>query len=311
MTKTIILYHARCTDGAAAMWSAWKYFGNNADYIPVGKESKRSRIILNICLEADNVFMCDCMLSPEYIGAIARADTIVHLLDHHISNIEAWNEYLAQPENFDIRPNIRDFTDLTRSGGGLTWDHFHSEKGRPAIIDYVEDLDLWNNTLPDYDSVLSYLRQFVWRSNELIIEKFEEFEQLSPAELVARGKPLDEYKKNLIEKNLSQVMRAKVKVIMPTAQSRMVFTFNVPILNTNHFLDETGNIMAEGESFSIIWQLTSSGEVRASLRSKPGGEDMSKICISLGHDGGGHMHSGGTRFNNLEDMLEHIEFIST
>jgi len=305
MLKTLILYHANCTDGAGAMWAAWKHFADDAKYIAVGHQSKKQDNILKRCRNADRIFMCDMMLELEDIKNILDNKTEVNILDHHISNIEKLH---ASSLLVDYPGLLKDFTDLERSGAGITWDHFHGGS-RPAIIDYIEDFDLWNWRMPNGASIHTYLGQFNWKSQQLIIDRFNAFEKMSPGHLAAKGAPLVEFKNHLISRNLKQVGRAKVSVVLPTEFSRIVTTYNVPILNTNQFISETGNLMAEKESFAIVWQVMKNGTVRLSLRSDDEGADVRHIAQHLGVGGGGHTHSSGTHFDSFDDMLGAIEFI--
>lgn len=305
LDDTVVLYHASCTDGAAAMWSAWKYFGDKATYVPVGKESKKRSSIMNKCIDASQILMCDMMLEMSDIEYLLSNGKIIHLLDHHISNIEKVEALGLLQKYPDI---LHDHNNLKRSGGGITWDTLNGGK-RPAIIDYVEDFDLWNWALPDGDSINTYLSQFSWKNNEEIIERFNEFETLSAKQMSAGGKPLVEFKDQLISRSLSQVGRAEISVVTPTEYSRMVVTYNVPIINTNHFVSEIGNKMCDGESFAVIWQVTKSGEVRISLRSNEKGENVSKIAQYYGEGGGGHECAAGTRFLNIEEFISTVRFI--
>lgn len=305
MLKTLVLYHANCTDGAGSMWAAWKYFADDASYIAVGNESKKQDSVLKRCRNADRIFMCDMMLELVDIKMILDAGTEVNILDHHISNIKQLH---ASTLLEDYPGLLKDFTDLERSGAGITWDHFHGGS-RPAIIDYIEDFDLWHWALPDGASIHTYLGQFNWKSKQLIIDRFNAFEKMSPGHMAAKGAPLLEFKYHLIGLGRKQVGRAKVKVVLPTEFSRMVTTYNVPILNANQFISEIGNLMCQGESFAIIWRVMKNGTVRLSLRSDDDGADVSLIAQHLGIDGGGHIHSSGTRFDSINDMLEAIEFI--
>ncbi len=293
--KTIILFHANCTDGAGAAWSAWKHFGDKAEYIPVGKQSKNQSRILKKCKEADIVFMCDMMMHPDQMREFMQAGTKVHVLDHHISNIERLDTVRDEFER-DFPDLFRDFCDLKRSGAGLTWDHFHGGS-RPVIIDYVEDFDLWNWRLPDGTSIHTFLSQFNWNKMEEIINRFNRFEKMTPGHLAAAGTPLVEYRASLIERNMSQVGRAEV------------LGFNIPILNANQFISETGNEMCPDEPFALIWQFTKNGMVRVSLRSTIDGENVMRIAQKLGHDGGGHDLAAGTSFKNLNEMLKQVKFL--
>ena len=305
MLKTLVLYHANCTDGAGSMWAAWKYFADDASYIAVGNQSKKQDSVLKRCRNADRIFMCDMMLEIVDIEMILKAGTEVNILDHHASNIDQLH---ASTLLADYPGLLKDFTDLERSGAGITWDHFHGGS-RPAIIDYIEAFDLWHWKLPDSANIHTYLGQFNWKNQQLIIDRFNAFEKMSPGQMAAKGAPLLEFKNHLISRNMKQIGRAKVKVVLPTEFSRMVTTYDVPILNANQFISETGHLMTEGESFAIIWRVMKNGTVRLSLRSDDGGADVNLIAQHLGINGGGHTHSAGTGFDCVNDMLEAIEFI--
>ena len=338
--STLVLYHASCTDGAGAMWSAWKHFGDSVEYIAVGKHSKDRKTTMKKCFAADRIFMCDMMLYKETIVELLDAGVELHLLDHHVTSMNNVLGFRVMKEkqggrsvyfNYDWQtgditymddelpftniPNdsirnvsisvleekypglVHDFCDMSRSGAGLTWDHFHGGH-RPIIIDYIEDFDLWHWGLPDGDGIHAYLSEFNWRNNQLIIDQFTKFEQMTAADLAAKGRPLLEFKNLLIEKNLGQVGRALV-----------LGKYNVPILNTNHFISETGNYMAKGEPFAVLWQLTNEGAVRISLRSADDGEDLPPIVSQLGENGGGHVHAAGTSYKSFEAMTKQIKFL--
>lgn len=293
MADIVVLYHASCTDGAGSMWSAWKFFKDGAKYIAVGKFSKKQSKMLNQCKKAKEVYMCDMMLDMENIEMLAKRGITVWLLDHHISNI---NEIAAYPFSDEAKDNIKDFCDISRSGAGITWDHFHGGS-RPVCIDYIEDSDLWKWKLPDGHSVHTFFSQFNWKSNNDIIERFNEIEQLSSSELIAKGDSLIEYRDKLIDRSLSQVCRAEI------------FGHNVPILNSNYFLSETANIMAVDEPFAAIWRQSKEGDIRMILRSEQNGLDVQLLAGKLGEKGGGHYHAAGIVFRSYSDMLKQVKFL--
>jgi oligoribonuclease NrnB/cAMP/cGMP phosphodiesterase (DHH superfamily) len=302
--KKAIIYHAKCTDGAGAMWSAWKNFQDDAEYVAVGKNSKSQQKVLKKCHEADVIYMCDCMLEMDTIESLLQRGKTIYMLDHHISNMND----LADTNLMEKYPNhLKDFNDLKRSGAGIAWDFFQAGEKRPSIINYVEDFDLWNWALPEGQSIHTLLSQFNWNTEDEIINKFNEWETMNPGQLAALGTPLVNYKTDLMERNMAHIARAKVRIVSPTEFSRIETTYDVPILNANQFISETGNIMAQGEDFALIWQVMGDGRVRMSLRSDDNGFDVSSIAKHLGEQGGGHIHAAGTRFDSIEVMLESIQ----
>lgn len=191
MNKTIVLYHARCTDGAGAMWSAWKFFQDNATYLGVGKNSKSQASIIKKCHDADRVYMCDCMLGMDTVESLLESGITVYMLDHHISNMNDLQDAELQEKYPDL---LKDFSDLERSGAGIAWDYFHEGQPRPSIINYIEDFDLWNWALPEGQSIHTFLSQFNWKNNEEIIARFNEWEKMNPGWFAAKGAPLLDYR---------------------------------------------------------------------------------------------------------------------
>lgn len=340
----IVLYHAQCTDGAGSMWSAWKHFGNSATYIPVGKSSKKQKSLLSKCVTASQLYMCDVMLDEEDIITILDNNVKVYFLDHHITNIQnifgrrAYGSYdprripcmftydwktekcvFDQPDSrgvvdgcipfADINrtyselywrfPNqVFELNDLNRSGAGISWDYFNNSP-RPILIDLIEKFDL-GKWVDSSEEIHCFLGQFNWNKPEYIIEIFEKLYTLTFEELKELGKPILDYKHNLIKKSLAQVGRATIDV--------GGVLYDVPSLNTDHFVSEISYHMYQNEAFSFVWRIQSDGSVRVSLRSSNNGKDVSVIASLLGKKGGGHIRASGTTFDSLEDMLKVVKF---
>jgi len=294
MKKTLILYHAQCNDGAASMWSAWKKLGDSANYLAIGKLSKQNSSILKKCLNSNHIFMCDMMLEMPEIEKIIENNITITILDHHITNIEKIKKYQF---NVNVQKYIKNFSNVEKSGGGLTWDFFH-KKPRPLIIDYIEDSDLWKFNLPNSKIIYTYLLQFSWYSNKKIIDIFNNLEKLNANELYKLSIPIYDYANSIIKKNLNRVGKCLV-----------LNTYEVPILNTSQFISETGNIMAKNEKFAIIWSMNNNGSIRVSLRSDKNGINVGQLATKLGIKGGGHIHAAGLIFNSFEDMTKQIKFL--
>lgn len=343
----VVLYHAQCTDGAAAMWAAWKKFGDNASYIPIGKSSKKQSNILDKCKSASEIYMCDIMLDKEEILEILNSKVKIYFLDHHITNIQNIfgrralgiykKDVMPMLMNYDWKtgncifdvadsngnknghiPHNDDFwktsaelqwyypdlvfehNDLNKSGAGIVWDFFH-DTPRPIIIDLVEEFDL-GHWVDDCETVHCYLSQFNWNNKNNIIDIFEKLSVLNLDDLKKLGEPVYEYKKNLIQKSIGQIGRAKITINETI--------YDVPCLNTDHFTSELGYHMysKKDEPFAFVWRVQNDGSVRVSLRSSDKGEDVSIIAQNLGNGGGGHIRASGTTFKSMYDMLKVIKF---
>lgn len=343
----VVLYHAQCTDGAAAMWAAWKKFGDNASYIPVGKSSKKQSNVLDKCKLASEIYMCDMMLDKEDIISILNTNIKIYFLDHHITNIQSifgrrvlglyeknkmpmLMEYDWKTGNciFDVPDSagnknghishndeywktsaelqwyypelVFECNDLAKSGAGIAWDFFH-DTPRPTIIDLVENFDL-GHWIDDGEAIHCYLSQFNWNDKNNIIETFNNLATLNFEDIKKLGEPILQYKNNLVKKSLKQV--ARVDIIVNDV------TFNVPSLNTDHFVSELGYKMysENNEPFAFLWRIQHDGTVRVSLRSGKHGEDVSIIAQKIGTNGGGHIQASGTTFSSLEEMLKVVKF---
>ena len=114
-------------------------------------------------------------------------------------------------------------------------------------------------------------------------------------------------KKETVELNLKNSLKADIRVVQNTQYSRMVYTYTVPILNTNNLIDESGKLLAKGELFSIIWFMDTNGKIHISLYSDKNGADVSVIASSFGSTTGNKNFAEAV-FENLSDMLEVVEF---
>ena len=141
LKNTVILYHGKCPDGFGAAFSAWKKFGENADYIPVDHgDSPPSG------LEGREVYIVDfCYETKEQMETLAKIAKKLVVLDHHESDKEL-TESVAEH-----------VYDVLRSGASIAWTYFHPEMRIPRLMKYLEDGDLYNFALPETRNVFSYL----------------------------------------------------------------------------------------------------------------------------------------------------------
>ena len=138
MKSIIILYHSDCPDGFGGAWSAWKKFGNDASYIPAKhRESPSSK------LKGKEIYLLDFTYFGKDLKTLAAKNKKVVIIDHHIT---------AKTELKNVHES---FFDLKRSGAGLAWRYFHKNKKIPALINYVEDQDLWLFKMPQARAVMS------------------------------------------------------------------------------------------------------------------------------------------------------------
>ena len=268
MKDYCIIYHARCSDGFGAAWAIWNLLGDQAVYRQAEHGSPPPQEV-----EGRHVVIADFSYSKKTLLKIKDKAKSIIVLDHHKSAYEDLHDL--------------DFAkfDMSRSGAGMTWDHFHSTK-RPPLIDYIEDRDLWKWSLPNSKEIMTAF--------ECVKPSFESFSEFNErlctehgmSEVVAQGSAILPYKnaksRSLSEKAYMVDLSAICSLNDPSLQ--------VPCVNTALFHSEVGNLLAQTHPLAIIWYRAEDGRYRHSLRSV-GKIDCSKIAEFWG--GGGHADASG------------------
>jgi oligoribonuclease NrnB/cAMP/cGMP phosphodiesterase (DHH superfamily) len=138
--RTIIIYHGKCPDGFGGAYSAWKKFGDLAEYVPItyGRPIPEN-------LAGAHIYFIDCCYTKEVMDVIVAEAASVTVLDHHMGTK-------------DVVETMPEFVfDNDRSGATIAWGYFHSSEPVPQLLKYVEDDDLFRFLLPDTRAVLSYI----------------------------------------------------------------------------------------------------------------------------------------------------------
>ena len=214
-----IIYHADCTDGFGAAYSAWKLLGNRAEYhackhgTPPPNIKGKSVAILD--------FSFDNATTKQMIEDAAN----LIIIDHHKS---------AMVELHDISNTI---FDMKHSGARLAWDFFHPGKEPPKFINYIEDRDLWNWEL-------EYSKEFS-AAFDMVPFEFEEFEKFEDDSVFddacKRGSYILAYSKTVVKKVCEQ------------AQKRNMDGKDVLVVNSSHWMSEIGARLAPDCDFALIW----------------------------------------------------------
>lgn len=142
MERTVILYHgSACPDGFGAAYAAWKKFGDTAEYYPLARGEE---LLLEVCKDAQ-VFFLDFSYEQEDMDKFVKVAAKLVVLDHHAgvkSVVESMPEFVF---------------DNNRSGAGIAWDYFHPDISRPALMNHIEDDDIYRFALPDTKALITYL----------------------------------------------------------------------------------------------------------------------------------------------------------
>lgn len=274
-TKPLIIYHKDCLDGLGAAYAFWRYFKDDAIYLPAGYGEE---IPLDLLNENRSVYIVDFSYPNEQLEKLCNFSRTVTIIDHHKTAIEA----LATYEH----PRLEKRLDSTRSGAALAWCYVWPDLPVPDVILNIEDRDLWKWKLPDTRTVTMALMSF-----ELTFDDLDNFANSKQAIDLLRvsGDALD---------------RQQTKYIMQLAENRrkmMIGGYEVDVVNANYmFASDLGNLLAmETEYFAATYFDTPDKRV-FSLRSNQQGTDVSEVAKVYG--GGGHKHAAGfsvPRFNEL------------
>ena len=129
MSKPLVIYHGKCLDGMTAAWAVKKALGDG-DYIAASHGDAPPDVV------GRDVVIVDFSYKRSIMETLFQDAQSLLVLDHHKS----------------AKADLADFPfavfDMERSGAGMAWDHFHPGNPRPALINLVEDNDLWRHVLP-------------------------------------------------------------------------------------------------------------------------------------------------------------------
>lgn len=134
-----ILYHGGCPDGFGGAYSAYKKFGDTADYIPVkhGKPVPEH-------LDGKDLYLIDFCYAQDKMDQLKAVAKSITVLDHH-EGVRA------------VATQFPGLFDTSRSGTTIAWNYFHPDTPTPTLLRYVQDGDLYTFVLPDARKVLAYV----------------------------------------------------------------------------------------------------------------------------------------------------------
>ena len=262
MKNILVMYHGNCPDGMGGAYSAWKKFGNTAEYKPLFRGDP-----LPDDLEGREIYLIDFSFPKETMFAMERKAKRLVVLDHHIGvkdDVEATREHVF---------------DVNRSGAGIAWEYFHSNTPLPKFLAYIQEGDLWRFSLPNAREVGAYVGTITLdlETYDRLVAKFEDEKKFKT--IVERGKAYSEYSEFLCDG------------LMDMAEEVEFEGYTVLAINSGRALHSLlGNILAKKHPpFSIVWYRFR-GMWHFSLRGD-GSVDLSAICKRYG--GGGHHSAAG------------------
>jgi uncharacterized protein len=265
----LVIYHAECSDGFGAAWSAWKLLGSRATYVPAffGEPPPDVRGKRVVCLD----FSYDNATTKRLIQ---EAESFL-VIDHHKS---------AMIMLHDV-PEAR--FDMTKSGAMLGWEFFHPGKEAPKFIKYIQDRDLWQFELP-------YSKEFS-AAFDMVPFEFEDYDSYCDDstfdDAVKRGSYILPYRRSAVAK------------MAHLADKRSIRGYEAAVINSSQWISEIGDHLGKQSPIAVIWWFNHKEKnYKISLRTSDDNIDVSEIAKTFG--GGGHRTAAG--FIHLGASIEEI-----
>ena len=173
-----VIYHADCSDGFGAAYSAWKLLGERAQY----HAAKYGEPAPDVA--GKNVVILDFSYDNATTKKLIKSANSLIVIDHHKS---------AMIELHDV--SCTHF-DMNHSGAMLAWKFFHPGKDAPRMIKFIEGRDLWKWEIP-------YSKEFS-AAFDMVPFTFEDFDLFLDDSAVdnaqMRGSYILAYSKTVISK---------------------------------------------------------------------------------------------------------------
>jgi oligoribonuclease NrnB/cAMP/cGMP phosphodiesterase (DHH superfamily) len=277
----LVLYHGRrCPDGFGAALAAWLYYGDRAEYVGLDHGDVQSVDDLP-ALEGRAVYILDFSFSADILTVMDQRAAKLVMLDHHKSAAEKLT-------GFACRCGVVHF-DMNKSGARLAWEFFHPNEPVPALLQYVEDRDIWKWEFPQSAAFLSALDM-----EGQDFARWAEIARFGADQLDAfteRGRAMDEK----FRKMAKDIAEGAQPLVFNGIEGLMV---NAPGM----FHSLVGDILsAKTGTFALMWSASDKG-VKAGLRSQ---RNFDCIALAESMGGGGHAQACGFRMpvSRLPELL--------
>lgn len=283
-TPDLVIYHGRCNDGFTSAWIARKFWHDAIiEFVPASYGDAP------IDMDGRRVLIVDFSYKHgEMLDYAERADSVV-ILDHHKTaekelapfNVGARLTLYDVMANVEIakktgRPPILAHFDMKRSGAMMTWNFCRPGKVAPALVQYVQDHDLWTHELADSQAFAAAVSSYD--------QNFAMWDMLCDKGLSLSGEG-------------RHILRANLKMLddlIPLAALIEIGGFVVPCLNLPPQQASLGGhllLTAHREAPFAATYWASEGRDMFSLRSMDNRQDVS--VIARGYGGGGHRNAAG------------------
>lgn len=285
-TPDVCIYHSPCQDGFTAAWAISRRWPD-CQFVPAHYGAPPPDV------RGKHVLIVDFSYKRDQLVALGRDAATITILDHHKSAEADLSEFaILNPVHYNTiediiastQPglgNIRAQFDMNWSGAHLAWNFAFPDTPPLALIRHVEDRDLWRFALPDTREIsadlFSHAYDFdTWSAIAGMLETHE-----GRTRIVAQGAAIE--RKH--HKDVAELLRL-------CTREMVIGGHRVKVANMPYTLSsDAAGALAEGMPFGACWYENAGGERVFSLRSRPGGIDVSAIAVQYG--GGGHAGAAG------------------
>lgn len=287
-----IIYHFPCYDGFTSAWIGYRKLlkrtrPENISLIPHTYTDQKANNWPHLKeFTGKTVYFLDYSWPEDKMRDICSVAEQVIILDHHktaYNNLKPLFE-----ENL-----LSGIFDMSHSGAGLAWNHFHPNETMPMFVEYIQDRDLWKFKLPDSKEINKFIMSFDYDWN-----KWDELRDFfrTPTnswDAAKQGAAIQ----RMQDRNMDEIIKDKI-IFMKLGN------YEVPTVNVNYFMaSEICHLICEefDVPFAAAWFYQPGGIVQFSLRSN--GFDVEEIAKQFG--GGGHAKAAGFEIgiNQFHNML--------
>lgn len=257
--KTAVLYH-NDADGFGAAYACWHGLADDElTFLPV----QYGQPVPELPADTERLYIVDFSYDRATCEALALRFGAgnIFILDHHRTAAAALDGLPFAEFNGDY------------SGAVLAWHHFYPCDDIPAVLQYVQDRDLWRWQLPHSREVNAYIAT--------LPKEFDAWEEFQLSEAIAAGRAIIAFQ----DKQVGGALK--------DARLEGIAGYIVPVLNCTANVSEVGNELCKtypDAAFSASYCDRADGKRSYSLRSI-GDFDVSEIAKRYG--GGGHRNASG------------------
>lgn len=283
MKTPLCIYHGNCADGFTSAWVVRRALGEVDFHAGVYGNAPPD-------VTGRDVLLVDFSYKAAVLEQMAEKAASILVLDHHktaAADLEfagkagsGWQQHLAnvyQDRCEGVTRSLYALFDMDRSGAGIAWDYFFPDVARPAMVNHVEDRDLWRFALPRTREIQACIFSYAYE-----FDVWDMLMRARPEDLAVEGEAIERKHFKDIEE-LTKVVTRDFTIAGHT----------VPVANLPYTLtSDAGHLLAKGKPFAGCYWDTPDGRV-FSLRSTDEGLDVSLIAKEYG--GGGHRNASGFR----------------